>query len=167
MAKKQIKESSGSLGNYIVPKGNVTVSFEHNSVSHKKAVYHNSAKEGLLKYIRDALYGDYIIAQKPGRVRICTKDSTGSLVVIDNTPYFNLIPEATDATTQNNVLKLYFRLQYDFIKGKTIYGMKLYSEYTNVEYAEVDFTKLGGDPITAPQNTNIKVEWQLIVTGGE
>lgn len=160
-----IKENS----NYT---GNVKVEIIDNGVLRDTIVAHNTGTIDICRYLRDAMAGDYIIADRPGTIVPCTatKDSI-TAEVGGGTALFNAMPkkfDTEDQTTISSSCVLTFLIPSNALSSTTeIGGFRLYSKNEigrqMVLYAEVNLLANGLSPIYVESGTNLKVTWTLTV----
>ena len=143
--------------------GNVDIAVLHNDKVMFEINTHNRGTANICKYLRDAMAGDYVIAERPGVIVPCSKGTGDSLVDIGlGTALFNEMPkksnETDDDESESSSCTLTFLIPSNILSsGVPIAGFRLYSKNSKILYAEVDLTKNGVDPIEVTPGTNLKV----------
>ncbi len=146
---------------------NVKITLYRDNVPYKVVDCHNTAKIGLCKYLRDALYGKNINAKRPGIITPCGVDASLELVDIGaGSPVINDKVIATEDGDEAALITMTFLIPNQILtSGTEIYGFRLYSkDISKTLYAEVKLSDLGLGPIVAGGDSNMKVEWTLAVS---
>lgn len=167
---KNEKKNNLWINSYSSSSGNVNITVLRNDKVIKKINTHNTGTINICKYLRDAIAGDYIIADRPGLIVPCIKNGLGELENIGQgyTALFNQLPKKSEIESENMAIcTLTFLIPSNiFSTGMSIDGFRLYSKRSadpQYLYAEVDLEKSGASPIEMQSGYNLKVEWNLVV----
>lgn len=147
--------------------GNVVITLLNGDIPFRRVVQHNSATVNLCKYLRDAIVGTNITARRPGILTVCYKDNSDNLVDWNNGIIFQSSKSlVVDEDSNFASCVLTFIIPSDELSQETkIDGFRLYSKgsaSSREVYAEVILPEDSNVVISG--DTNIKVEWTLIVS---
>lgn len=162
MAKKEKKKDVKSIAK---SSGNVKITVYKGDRKHRVIDTHNSGSLDLCNYVCGALVGDYVIAERPGIIIPCEKNSSGELKNIGlGTANEGYTLNGTDEETYSASCTLSFLIPSTLLKpGTEIWGFKLYSIGSlRKEYATIEL--LDGEEIRVDKETNLLVDWTLVIS---
>lgn len=153
--------------------GNVNIEVYRGSKKVRTVNGHNTGTLELCKYLRDALTGENVAANRPGRIIPCKTVNNALKNMFEYGVQY--LPESIGNKTDSGdiedafaCISLGFIIPNNLLERDTpITGFRLYRNILDsrgrlVKYAEIDFQKQGIEPIViTDNNTSLRVDWTI------